>query len=72
MKVRVSAHQIDGEFSLRQKRGPVVDGERRVCSSQDTEKLTSEGLDGPFSGVGAFLYGRYELVQDILGVKVGW
>ena len=49
----------------------MVDGEGRVCSCQETQKVTSEGLDGPLGGVGAFLYRRYELVQDVLGVKVG-
>ncbi len=51
----------------------MVDEEGRVCSCQETQKVTSEGLDGPLGGVGAFLYRRYEyeLVQDVFGVKIG-
>jgi hypothetical protein len=33
--------------------------------------VTSEGLNGPFGSVGAFLDGRYELVYYVLRVEVG-
>jgi hypothetical protein len=33
--------------------------------------MAPEGLDGPFGRVGTFLYGRYELVENVMSFEVG-
>jgi hypothetical protein len=49
----------------------VVDRERGVSGSQDTEKVPAESLDGAFGGVCAFVIGGDELVGNLVSVKVG-
>jgi hypothetical protein len=33
--------------------------------------MAPKGLDGPFGRVDTFLFGRYELVENVLSVEVG-
>ncbi len=50
--VGVGSHHVEGEFSLREKFGPPVDGKRRVGAGQNGDEMPFEGLYGSLGFVG--------------------
>jgi hypothetical protein len=56
-EVCIGAHNVQCKFRLGKECGPVVHWERWVSCSQYTKKVTAEGLDGAFGGVGTFVVG---------------
>jgi hypothetical protein len=62
-KVGVRVHEIEGEFSLGKKFGPVVNWEGWVSGREEAEKVPSECLDSTFRGIRTFLV-RWDGVVD--------
>ncbi len=42
----IGTHEVEGEFCLWKKLGPVINGEGGVGAREYTEEVTFEGLDG--------------------------
>lgn len=65
-QVVIRTHEVESEFCLWKKLGPVINREGGVGAREYTEEVAFECLDGAFGVVGAVVFGRDEVVGDEL------